>query len=225
MTRRPFTSFGRSSGCACNIRATAPLVIAVLNDEPVPTKLAAPMRADGFWSSTVEPGARRLMTERPDAIRSGLKTPRTVGPTLLKLGTESSVGITVPLSSSVPTVTTRGSSPGEVIVPFAGPELPAETTTTMPAFQAFSTARSSGSSAGAAVGTALSERLSTRMSSAFRLAITHWMPLTTVATLVTPEAPATFTETRPARGASPRYAPPEEIPLPAIRPATNVPCP
>ena len=38
-------------------------------------------------------------------------------------------------------------------------------------------------------------------------------------------APATLIDTRLAPGASPEYRPPDEAPLPAIRPATKVPCP
>ena len=40
-----------------------------------------------------------------------------------------------------------------------------------------------------------------------------------------PLAPATLIETRSAPGASPEYWPLEDAPLPAIRPATNVPWP
>src|ERR1700682_350578 len=113
---------GSSLGWAWRSRATAPLVMAVLNDVPDPTKLDSPMRAEGNEVSTVEPGARRLTTERPDATRSGLNAPALVGPTLLKLGIRSSAGVVVPLSSRAPTVMTRGSSPGEVMVPLLGPE-------------------------------------------------------------------------------------------------------
>src|SRR5256885_12597827 len=66
--------------------AGAPLVIAVLNDVPEPTKFAAPIWAEGYVVSMVEPGVRRLTTERPEVTRSGLNHPSMlVGPTLLKL--------------------------------------------------------------------------------------------------------------------------------------------
>src|SRR5437867_3250957 len=94
--------------------AAAPLVIAVLNDVPEPTKFAVPITAVGFWVSMVEPGTRRLTTDLPDVTRSGLNQPSMlVGPTLLKLGMVAAAGLVEPLSSSEPTVTARGSSPGE----------------------------------------------------------------------------------------------------------------
>src|SRR5438477_8402156 len=144
--------------------AAAPLVMAVLNDVPEPTKFAVPIRALGFKVSMVEPGARRLTTDLPDVTRSGLNHPSMlVGPTLLKLGMVASAGLVDPLSSSDPTVIARGSSPGERIVPLNGPTLPAEVTTTMPACQAVSTAWSSGLRTDEAMGIAPSEMFSTRM--------------------------------------------------------------
>src|SRR5689334_24641571 len=107
--------------------------MAVLNEVPEPTKLLVPMRAVGLSVSIVEPGTRRLTTERPEVTRSGLNRPSgAVGPTLLNEGTVSSLVATVPLSSTAAGVITSGSSPGEVIVPLNGPELPAEATTVMP---------------------------------------------------------------------------------------------
>ena len=50
-------------------------------------------------------------------------------------------------------------------------------------------------------------------------------PGETVARSVVPVAPATLMATRSAPGASPVYWPPEDAPLPAMRPATKVPCP
>ena len=52
----------------------------------------------------------------------------------------SSCRVTVALSSTAPTVMTRGSSPGLATVPGFGPLLDAEATTTSPASQARSTA-------------------------------------------------------------------------------------
>ena len=46
---------------------------------PEPTKFEVPTRADGNPESIVEPGSRRLTTERPDATRSGLNQPSGVG--------------------------------------------------------------------------------------------------------------------------------------------------
>src|SRR5580658_8016173 len=103
-------------------RAAAPLVMAALNEVPEPTKLAVPIRAVGFWVSMVEPGSRKLITERPEATRSGLNQPSgEVGPTLLNDGTLSPAVATLALSSRAPTVITSGSSPGDMIVPLNGP--------------------------------------------------------------------------------------------------------
>jgi hypothetical protein len=174
----------------------------------------------------VEPGARRLTTERPEVTRSGLNQPSTaVGPTLLNVVMVSSLAPAVPLSSRAPTVTTNGSSPGEVMVPLVGPRLPAEATTTMPARQAASAARSRGLSTDDGNGTAPIEMLSTPMFSAFWLVTAHWMPWMTVTRSVTPVAPATLIDANDAPGASPIYTPSDDAPLPAIRPDTNVPCP
>src|SRR5437868_1523359 len=93
----------------------------------------------------VEPGARSDTTERPEATRSGLNQPSTaVGPTEENVVIVSSDDEAVPWSSRAPTVTTRGSSPGEVIDPLVGPKFPAEATTTMPDRHAASAAWSSG---------------------------------------------------------------------------------
>ena len=51
------------------------------------------------------------------------------------------------------------------------------------------------------------------------------MAASTWLTSLAPSAPAILIETILAFGATPLYWPPEEAPLPAIRPATNVPCP
>src|SRR5947207_1693273 len=171
-------------------RAAAPLVIAVLNDVPEPTKLAVPITADGFWVSMVEPGARRLTTERPEVTRSGLNHPSgLVGPTLLKLVVVAPAGSVDPLSSRAPAVIARGSSPGERMVPLNGPALPDEATTGIPACHAVSTAWSRGLRTVEEVGMAPSERFSTRIRSWSRWEMTQLMPEITVARSVTQVAP------------------------------------
>ncbi len=143
----PLTVFGVYDGSAAMSNAAAPLVTAELNEVPDPTKLALPTRADGFCVSIVDPGSRRLTTERPELTRSGLNQPSgLVGPTLLNVVMLSSAGLACAPSSTAPAVITSGSSPGDVIVPLSGPEFPADVTTTMPDSQACSTAWSSGSS-------------------------------------------------------------------------------
>src|SRR4051812_14954415 len=95
---------------------------------------------DGNRWSTALPGDDTDTTWAPGAARSGLARPSWVGPRPEKSGTTSSVMATVPRSSTAPTVTTQGSSAGFEMVPGAGPRLLAETTTTIPAAHAFSTA-------------------------------------------------------------------------------------
>jgi hypothetical protein len=56
-------------------------------------------------------------------------------------------------------------------------------------------------------------------------ATTHWIPAMTADTSVPPFAPATFTETILAPGATPMYLPAELVPSPAMMPAMWVPCP
>src|ERR1700722_11458329 len=93
----------------------------------------------------VEPGAARLTTDRPEVTRSGLTQPSgLVGPMLLKSFISSPLAEVDAISSSAPTVITSGSSPGDRMVPFAGPALPADTTTAIPEFHVASTAWSSG---------------------------------------------------------------------------------
>ena len=74
-----------------------------------------------------------------------------------------------------------GSSPGEVIVPLYGPELPAETTTVIPACHALSTAWSSGSVTLDEVGMAPSDMLRTRMLYRAWFAMAQLTPWITVA--------------------------------------------
>src|SRR5579884_2820433 len=97
----------------------------------------------------------------------------------------------------------RGSSPGLVMVPLNGPELPAETTAVIPAPHAASTAWSSGSVAVGPVGMAPRDRLRTRMLYLEAHFTAQLMPWTTVEMVVAPVAPATLIDTRPAPGASP----------------------
>ncbi|HYL50651.1 MAG TPA: hypothetical protein VEZ15_01675, partial [Acidimicrobiia bacterium] len=52
------------------VATVTPDQLAVLNDVPDPTKFEVPITADGFCVSMVEPGARRLTTERPEVTRS-----------------------------------------------------------------------------------------------------------------------------------------------------------
>src|SRR5690242_596238 len=119
----------------------------------------------------------------------------------------------------------KGSSPGLVIVPLNGPELPAETTTVIPAAQAASTAWSRGSVAVGPVGMAPRDRFNTLIAYLRWFLMAKLMPWTTVEIVVAPVAPATLIETRLAPGASPGYAPAEAAPDPATRPATKVPWP
>src|ERR1051326_256860 len=172
----------------------------------------------------VDPGARRLTTERPGATRSGLNHPSgLVGPTALNDGTVSSLLVAVPWSLEAPPVMTSGSSPGVRMVPLKGPAFPADTTTATPLRQAASTALSRGFITVEAKGWAPSDMLSTPMLSATRCPTTQLTPVITVARSVWPDTPATLTATRLAPGASPMYCPPEDAPLAATRPATKVP--
>lgn len=185
-------------------RAAAPLVTPALNEVPDPTKFAEPTRAEANDVSMVEPGARRLTTERPDVTRSGLNHPSTfVGPTLLNDVGSPAKGFVDAPSSSEPTVIARGSSPGERIVPLAGPAFPADATTAIPACHAVSTAWSNGLVTVDDVGTAPREMFRTRMPYWSRWATTQLIPAITVARSVIPLLPATLTETRLAPGASP----------------------
>ena len=140
-SNRPFTSLGEIPGFCARTRAAAPAVTAEAKDVPDPTKLAAPTMAPGLVRAMVEPGSSKLMTERPGATRSGLSQPSySVGPTDENEHMPHWDGLGDPLSAYAPTLMASGSSAGLVIVPLKGPELPAATTTVMPADQADSTA-------------------------------------------------------------------------------------
>ena len=160
--------------------------------------------------------------------RSGLTQPSgEVGPTLLKLVISSPPvePVAAPMSSSAPTVMTSGSSPGDRMVPLNGPALPAEATTVMPASHTADTARSSGLITVDSLDWKPSDRLSTLIWYSTWWSTAHCKPWMIVPRSVSPFAPATLIDTRLAPGASPEYWPFDEAPSPAIRPATNVPCP
>ena len=148
-----------------------------------------------------------------------------VGPALLKLVISSPATAGWARSSRAPAVMASGSSPGDRIVPLDGPALPADVTTAMPEFQAASTAWSSGLITVDVNGRKPSDMFRILMLSAIRLATAHCRPRISRTRSVVPLAPATLIDTRSAPGASPLYAPPEEAPSPAIRPATKVPWP
>src|SRR4051794_10375274 len=69
------------------------------------------------------------------------------------------------------------------------------------------------------------DRLRTRMPYLSLNDTTHWIAARTPLTSAEPSRPAIFTERIFALGATPLYWPPDAAPLPAIRPARNVPCP
>jgi hypothetical protein len=71
---------------------------------------------------------------------SGLDTPSWVGPRLENAAVLSSVRSLLSCTFAAPTVSTKGSSAGLLIVPLSGPRLPAATTTNTPANQSCSTA-------------------------------------------------------------------------------------
>ena len=206
--------------------AAAPDVMAVEKDVPDPTKFPLPITDCGFSWAMVEPGSRSPMTDLPGATRSGFSHPSNwVGPTDDQGQAYQLAGEGELLSAYAPTVIASGSSPGLVIVPAEGPALPADTMTVMPARQARSTAWSIGSIAVGPLGIAPRDRFRTSMPYCTRWSTAQLIPLTTVAIVVCPVAPATLTDTRFAPGASPGYCPPDDAPLPAIRPATKVPWP
>src|SRR5438093_5820339 len=102
-----------------------------------------------------------------------------VGPRELYVATLSSVRFTVPHVLSAPTVSASGELPGDVMPPRIMcpsadlPALPADATTTMPAFTASATARHSGSVVDDSNTGCPSERLMTRMLYVCRLFTAH----------------------------------------------------
>src|SRR3989442_266180 len=102
---------------------------------PDPLKYASSTRADGFWLSMVLPGTRSDTMCSPGAARSGLSSPKAVGPLLVNVETLSSDTSDEPWSLTEPAVSRTGSLPGDAIVPASGPSLPAGTTTTTPCDQ------------------------------------------------------------------------------------------
>src|SRR4051812_3909522 len=120
LTSRDFTWSGVSAGLRDSTRAADPAVMALANDVPEPLKYAVPTRPDGKFVSMNEPGTRLDTTDPPGAARSGFGRPlEAVGPAPEKFGTESSFGLSVVLSRTAPTVMTKGSSAGLLIVPAA----------------------------------------------------------------------------------------------------------
>src|SRR5207245_6209636 len=95
---------GVRDGSRWSKSAAAPDVTAVENEVPEPMKYEVPMRDPGYAVSIFELGARRLMTERPEATRSGLARPfDAVGPWPEKPAITSSDRLAVPMSSTAPT--------------------------------------------------------------------------------------------------------------------------
>ena len=90
----------------------------------------------------VVPAARSDTMVIPGATTSGLATPSGVGPSLEKAAILSSFLSIVFLRSAAPTVRTKGSSPGLLIVLWfeSGARFPAATTTRMPDAHTRSTA-------------------------------------------------------------------------------------
>ena len=196
------TLSGLTAGFSVTSIAAAPLVIAVANDVPEPMKLVVPIRADRLLVQITEVFGMTLTTDFPGASRSGFhQASEAVGPLLLNVATVSSVDVTVCLSSVAPTVMTRGSSPGAVMVPRADPLLPAEATMTKPARHMVSTAWSSGFSAVGPGGIAPTDMLITRMLAG--LSLIHCRARINVDTDVLPDLPATLIGNRSAPGASP----------------------
>ncbi len=133
------TSSGVIPGFACSVVAATPETRAAAIEVPLPLRYGL-VDVVGYTASSVLLGARSDVTCAPGATTSGFAMPADVGPREEKSGVWSSPRPTVPRSSTAPTVTTHGSSPGLAIVPGAGPVFAAATTTTMPAAQARSTA-------------------------------------------------------------------------------------
>ena len=110
---------------------------------------------------------------------------------------------------SAPTVSASGALPGDVMLPSTMrpsalfPELPAATTTTMPAFTASATASQSGSVRYGSLTGWPSDRLMTRMLYFALFAITHSTPAMTSLVRPVPSAPSTRTLIRLAPGAMP----------------------
>ena len=120
--------------------ATPPDTTAAAMDVPLPCRYDAVDRSSGR--------ARRPRCLAPGVTPDAPPAPRRrawprrrpVGPREEKSGSRSSPTGGVPRSSTAPTVSTQGSSPGLEMVPGDGPRLLAATVTTMPACHARSTA-------------------------------------------------------------------------------------
>ena len=85
-------------------------------------------------------GSRSDTIVIPGARRVGLANPSWVGPRLENDATVSSPVPLVLLRSAAPTVMTKGSSAGLLMVPAEGPRFPAATTTVIPENHTCSTA-------------------------------------------------------------------------------------
>src|SRR5262249_9398820 len=105
-------------------------------------------------------GTRSDTIDRPAASRSAC---RVALPRVENDATVSSVLVSVPLGSAAPTAITYGLAAGMVTRVAVAPSLPTATTTTMPFFQAASTAYESGSSTSLCAESVPNERLRTRM--------------------------------------------------------------
>ncbi len=128
--------------------------------------------------------------------------------------------------SLAPTVTSQGSSPGEVTDRL--PSLPADVTTVRPDAHAASSAAESGLKKYGIGASVPSERFTTRMPSGSSFTTTQPIAWIRVDNEVDPSAPATFTATTVAPGATPvwRTGPAAlAVPSPAMRPAMKVPWP
>ena len=131
-TRADLTCEGVQSGCSWRSSAAAPPTWGVAIEVPLmamyPVGLLISAPSIGMVETMFTPGAER----------SGLMVMSGVGPRELN-------DASAPLSSTAPTVTAYGETPGDATVFMDGPELPAATTTTTPASTALWTAMQTGS--------------------------------------------------------------------------------
>ena len=171
----------------------------------------------------LDPGSRSDKIDSPGASTS---TSRSWAPPLVNAATSSSAVDTVPLVAVAPTAITNGSVAGSLSVGAVLPSLPAAATTTIPAFQACSTANCSGSVQAAGSPPLPYERLITRIGlagSLVRFCTTQSMPAITWETSTAPLAVPSFTEVSLTPGAMPLV--PLAVSLPTMMPAMCVPCP
>ena len=138
-----FSESGVASGNFCSRSAAAPDMTAAACDVPEPRMIRSSMMPTTAVLSMNEPGERKLRMETPGAATSMRRAVGSTGPEVNGARVSSSKEA-VPFGSSAPTVSTKGSYAGDASGP--DPAFPAATTTTIPAFQARSTATASGSS-------------------------------------------------------------------------------